>query len=155
MGKLNLVGGTLILDGGRVPPRPPYNLSTGCASTLETPTLKILYFYEQWKYINNGNVLPENCEQPVAPANGFVQPNMDIWFNGNTAEYSCMDGYVLEGTSAVTCRGLGSFNNNAPTCQGAICGKHALLYVWWFVDNKRCRFFISFYCALQKFDRQV
>ena len=29
-GRLNLDGGTLTLYGGRVPPRPPYNLSTGC-----------------------------------------------------------------------------------------------------------------------------
>ena len=28
-GTLNLDGGTLTLDGGLVPPRPPYNLSTG------------------------------------------------------------------------------------------------------------------------------
>ena len=28
-GTLNLDSGTLTLDGGRVPPRPPYNLSTG------------------------------------------------------------------------------------------------------------------------------
>ena len=30
-GRINLDGGTLNLDGGtRPPPRPPYNLSTGC-----------------------------------------------------------------------------------------------------------------------------
>ena len=33
-GTLNLHGGTLIVDGGRVPPHPPYNLSTGYYSWL-------------------------------------------------------------------------------------------------------------------------
>lgn len=60
------------------------------------------------------------CEQPRYIANGDLHFT-DITF-GSTVTYTCRSGYVLSGSTSMTCLETGSWSGTRPTCNPVICG---------------------------------
>lgn len=67
--------------------------------------LRILYF----------TVAPVNCGDPGVPENGWrlVRGTTEP----STVEYSCVEGYALNGTSERTCTSTGEWSGALPSCQ--------------------------------------
>ena len=61
-----------------------------------------------------------NCGSLSSPANGLVRAPYTT--AGSTAEYGCLAGYALSGSSTRICQATGSWTGTAPTCvQSAFC----------------------------------
>lgn len=57
-----------------------------------------------------------DCGQLVSPVNGMVKTTgTKFW---DTATYSCMPGFQLQGQESRTCSDSGSWTGEAPTCVG-------------------------------------
>ena len=55
------------------------------------------------------------CGPLPDPANGVVDLTGGTEF-GNSAQYSCDDGYIINGTSTRDCLATGSWSGEEPTC---------------------------------------
>ena len=63
---------------------------------------------------------PVDCGAFTAPTNGAVsQPDTTF---GQTATFSCNNGYVLNGSTSATCQADGNWDSAAPTCDLVDCG---------------------------------
>ena len=54
------------------------------------------------------------CPALPDPTNGVVSHDMDV---GDLANYSCNDGYYLNGIEIRMCMADGTWSGNTPTCQ--------------------------------------
>jgi len=57
----------------------------------------------------------KDCHDLATPANGKVQLTAGTTF-GQSAYYSCLEGYALNGTGTRTCNASGKWTPEAPTC---------------------------------------
>ena len=53
------------------------------------------------------------------PDDGSVEYNEEVRLNPNTANYTCDEGFDLEGMKKRTCLTNGSWSYEAPTCAGS------------------------------------
>ena len=60
-------------------------------------------------------VAPINCGDPGVPANGWRLVHGTT--EPSTVEYSCTEGYALNGTSERTCMSSGEWSGALPQCQ--------------------------------------
>ena len=56
------------------------------------------------------------CPTPTDPANGMVVPEGNC--EGDTAIYTCNEGYKLDGASNTTCGSNGQWSPEEPKCLG-------------------------------------
>ncbi|XP_060605355.1 uncharacterized protein LOC132757879 isoform X2 [Ruditapes philippinarum] len=90
--------------------------------TLDGPSVLTCQDDGMWSPSNN----PPECKQNVCPElnspdDGTV--SYPCRFAGCTVQYTCNEGYVINGDSAVlTCQSDGTWNGNPPTCVLRDCG---------------------------------
>ncbi len=60
-------------------------------------------------------IAPVNCGDPGIPANGWRLVHGTT--EPSTVEYSCVEGYALNGTSERTCMSSGEWSDALPQCQ--------------------------------------
>ncbi|KAK8726504.1 hypothetical protein OTU49_010282 [Cherax quadricarinatus] len=65
-----------------------------------------------------------SCGSPHLPNYAIIQG--DDFLYGATANYSCREGYELNGTSVLTCEANGRWSSEAPTCTPVSCGPPTL-----------------------------
>ena len=78
-------------------------------------TIQIQYFLLcYWLYIQL-YLVTEFCNNPLPLSNGRV--SVVATRTGQVAEYSCNDGYVLQGVSSRECSANGKWKNSTPSCE--------------------------------------
>ncbi|XP_045583570.2 sushi, von Willebrand factor type A, EGF and pentraxin domain-containing protein 1 isoform X3 [Procambarus clarkii] len=65
-----------------------------------------------------------SCGSPHLPDYALIQS--DDFLYGATANYSCREGYELEGAGVLTCQANGRWSSEAPTCAPVSCGPPSL-----------------------------
>ncbi|XP_078494089.1 complement receptor type 2-like [Ciona intestinalis] len=60
------------------------------------------------------------CDHRELP-NGVVSPNTRVWGIGRIANYSCSEGFVIEGPISAQCSRGGMWSNVMPSCSGISC----------------------------------
>ncbi|GAB6029547.1 hypothetical protein CHUAL_005296 [Chamberlinius hualienensis] len=61
------------------------------------------------------------CPTLTVPDNGFVNYSTENTTVGSVAEFSCRDGYRLDGSSVIYCSDDGSWDEESPLCQPVFC----------------------------------
>jgi len=62
------------------------------------------------------------CPDPGKPENGLTTPSGAGLHFATTVQFSCNQGYTLQGPTSSTCAGAGTWTNSIPTCQIISCG---------------------------------
>ncbi|KAK6196063.1 hypothetical protein SNE40_001358 [Patella caerulea] len=79
-----------------------------------------------WKFCSfRITVNVHKCDYPVRPSNGKVTCktyNNDVLW-GYGCKFTCNNGYILRGSSNVTCEENGGYNQDSPTCEPKPCGE--------------------------------
>ena len=58
-----------------------------------------------------------SCPTRDPPEHGFYTRYQTEWHNGDIAEFTCPEGYVLVGQSRSACQADGSWQHGVPTCE--------------------------------------
>ncbi|XP_050712143.1 sushi, von Willebrand factor type A, EGF and pentraxin domain-containing protein 1-like isoform X3 [Eriocheir sinensis] len=66
-----------------------------------------------------------SCSPPSYPDNAIVDVTEFLY--GSTANYSCREGYAMEGTGVLRCEADGSWSSEPPTCRPVECGPPSVL----------------------------
>ncbi|XP_077970683.1 CUB and sushi domain-containing protein 1-like isoform X3 [Styela clava] len=61
------------------------------------------------------------CDNPGRPKYGKMSPDLSKYAVGQKIQFSCNDGYEIDGVSTLTCQQSGSFSPSAPTCKAIRC----------------------------------
>ncbi|KAG7158260.1 Sushi, von Willebrand factor type A, EGF and pentraxin domain-containing protein 1-like 3 [Homarus americanus] len=61
-----------------------------------------------------------SCGPPQLPDYAIIEG--EVFLYGATANYSCREGYELQGASVLTCEANGEWSSEAPTCAPVSCG---------------------------------
>nr|XP_018670177.1 sushi, von Willebrand factor type A, EGF and pentraxin domain-containing protein 1 isoform X2 [Ciona intestinalis] len=64
--------------------------------------------------------IKSRCDHRELP-NGVVSPNTTIWPIGSIANYSCSEGFVIDGPNTSLCSREGMWSNELPSCSGISC----------------------------------
>ena len=81
-------------------------------SSLEVQLVNFIrYIYKKYVF----TVAPVNCGDPGVPENGWRLVHGTT--ESSTVEYSCVEGYALNGTSERTCMSSGEWSEMLPICQ--------------------------------------
>ena len=83
---------------------------------LIDPSLHGFHFY---KCTLHNSLVGVPCGPLAAPSNGHVNTSAGTSF-GDIAMYSCIEGYMLNGTVERTCQDDGQWNGSKPSCESEI-----------------------------------
>ncbi|XP_070824900.1 C4b-binding protein [Chaetodon trifascialis] len=61
------------------------------------------------------------CNPPPMITNGTFSPNEETYSYGKVVQYSCQNGFTLNGTKSVSCSDDGTFQPAPPTCVAVTC----------------------------------
>ena len=79
-----------------------------------------LHYEGEWKFVPNHPFqyffIAIQCDALFDPANGTVSTTGTGV--GDTATYTCDDGYELSGSGTLTCLSSGEWSGLLPTCEG-------------------------------------
>ncbi|KAM3599478.1 uncharacterized protein V6R79_006527 [Siganus canaliculatus] len=65
---------------------------------------------------------PKKCGSPPNLRNGFIRNPRDFYLVGNTVEYSCVDGYFLNGEALAECAESQQWRTGTMVCKSSTCG---------------------------------
>ncbi|XP_068609128.1 complement component 7b [Brachionichthys hirsutus] len=64
---------------------------------------------------------PKTCGRPPNLTNGFIQNPRDVYVVGNTVEYSCTDGFYLDGGALAECTESQKWQTGLMVCKSSTC----------------------------------